>query len=82
MKDLKHYLVLIGVLSIGLALFWFFNYNRQIQVLVVLGMALVYVFWGVIHHQLKKDFHWRIITEYIAVAAVVSIIVIFLLFRA
>lgn len=80
-KDLKHYLALIAFLSIGLALFLVFNYNRQLQVGITLIMAVGYVLWGIIHHTIKKEFHPRIILEYILVAIVASVVVIFLLMR-
>lgn len=81
MSDLKHYLSLAAILSIGFGLFWIFNFNRQIQVLVIIGVGIAYFFWGILHHLIKKDFHWRIIWEYLIVAVVASIIVIYLLVR-
>jgi len=80
-KDLKHYLGLIAFLSIGLAFFLVFNYNRQIQMGITLAMAAIYVAWGIIHHTIKKELHPRIILEYILVAIVASVVVIFLLMR-
>lgn len=80
-KDLKHYLALIAFLSIGLAFFLVFNYNRQIQMGITLVMAAGYVIWGIIHHTIKKEVHPRIILEYFIVAIVASVMVIFLLMR-
>jgi len=80
-KDLKHYLALIAFLSFGLALFLIFNYNRQIQVGITLLMATIYVVWGVVHHGIKKEIHPRIIFEYLVVAIVASVTMIFLLLR-
>jgi len=82
MEDLKHYLALMTILSIGFGLFWLFNYNRQAQMGITLVIAAAYVFWGIIHHLIKKDFHWRIILEYLVVASVTSVVVIFLLMRS
>lgn len=81
MKDLKHYLALMAILSIGLGIFLFFNYNRQAQIGVILVMAASYVIWGIVHHGIKKELHLRIILEYISVAVLASIVVIFLLIR-
>jgi len=80
-KDLKHYLALIAFLSIGLALFLIFNYNRQIQMGIALVMAAGYVAWGVIHHTIKKELHPRIILEYVLVSILASVVAIFLLRR-
>jgi hypothetical protein len=82
MKDWQHYLILVIVLSIGLGLFLFFSYNRQIQALIVIMMAGAYLLWGILHHAFRREFYWRIIAEYLAVALVTTIVVIFLLLRA
>ncbi len=82
MKDLKHYLSLLAFLSIGFGLFWIFNFNRQIQVFITIGLGIAYVIWGLTYHLIKKDFHWRIIWEYVIVAAIACVIVIFLLLRS
>lgn len=81
MKDLKHYLALAAILSVGFGLYWLFNFNRQIQVWITIGMGCAYVIWGIVHHLLKKDLHLRIILEYLLVAAFVVVLVIFLLLR-
>lgn len=80
-KDLKHYLALIAFLSIGLGIFLLFNYNRQIQMGITLVMSAAYVVWGIVHHSIKKELHIRIILEYVLVATVASVIVVFLLMR-
>jgi len=72
----------MAILSIGFGFFWLFNYNRQAQVGVTLVLAAVYVLWGIIHHSIKKDLHWRIILEYLAVAIVASVVMILLLLRS
>jgi len=58
MKDLKHYLSLLAFLSIGFGLFWIFNFNRQVQILITVGLGLAYVAWGTVHHLIKKDFYY------------------------
>ncbi len=80
-KDLKHYLALIAFLSVGLGIFLLFNYNRQIQMGITLIMSAAYVVWGIVHHSIKKELHIRIILEYVLVATVASVIVVFLLMR-
>ncbi|GAJ16360.1 unnamed protein product, partial [marine sediment metagenome] len=79
MKDSKHYLALMAILSIGLGLFLYFGYNRQVQIGIVIALSAAYVVWGIFHHSLKKELHLKIILEYIAVATLASIVVIFLL---
>lgn len=81
MKDLRHYLALLAILSVGLGAFFYFSYNRTVQIGVVVALSATYVVWGIFHHSLKRELHLRIILEYIAVATLVSIVVIFLLLR-
>lgn len=81
MKDLKHYLSLMAILSVGFGLFWMFNYQRTVQMGITVALGAAYVLWGVLHHTLKGELHWRIIWEYIVVAVIASVIVIFLLMR-
>jgi len=82
MKDLKHYLSLMAILSIGFGLFWIFNFNRHIQIWITIGLGVAYVFWGTLHHLFKKEFHLRILWEYIIVATFACVIIIFLLMRS
>lgn len=81
MKDLKHYLFLMAILSIGFGLFWIFNFNRQIQIWITIGLGVAYVLWGIMHHAIKKELHFRIIWEYLLVAILACTIIIFLLAR-
>jgi hypothetical protein len=68
-------------LSVGLGLFFLFDYNRGIQIGIVILLATLYVAWGAIHHSLKKEFHLRILVEYLLVDILASVLVIFLLIR-
>jgi len=82
MKDYKHYIALISILSFGAGLYLIFNYNRLVQIILVIGLGTAYVAWGVIHHHLKKDLYWHIVFEYLAVALLACLAVIFILLRA
>ena len=82
MENLKHYLSLASLLSVAFGLFWYFSYDRQAQIAVTLATGAAYVLWGVIHHTIKKDFHWRVMVEYLAVAFFACVVVIFLIFRS
>jgi hypothetical protein len=82
MKHLKHYLALFSLLALAVFFFFYFAYNRQAQMGVIVATAAAYVLWGVVHHFLVKDFHWRILVEYITVATLAAILVLSLLARA
>ncbi len=82
MKNLRDYFALIAFLSLGLAVFWFFNYNRDFQIYVILSMGLAHFLWGLVHHGLKKELHLQIIVEYLAISLIGSLSLVFLLMRA
>jgi len=82
MKDLKHYLALFSILALAVFFFIYFSYNRQAQAGIVLATAAAYVIWGVVHHWLKKDFHLRVLVEYLVVAALAVVLLLSLLARA
>jgi len=81
MKELKHYLALAAILAVGFGLYWMFNFNRQVQVWITIGMGCVYVLWGIIYHALRRELYLRIILEYILVAGLACTFVIFLLLQ-
>lgn len=82
MKDLKHYLALVAILSVGFGLYWLFNFNRQVQVWITVGIGCIYVLWGIVYHAAKRELYLKIIMEYLLVAALASTVVIFLLLRS
>ena len=82
MNDLKHYLALAAILSLGFGLFWIFNYNRDLQIVVTLGMAAAYLAWGLGYHHRRRELTRSLAGEYLAVAAVSCLLVIFLLLRS
>lgn len=82
MKHLKHYLALFSILAFAVLLFFYFGYNRQAQEGIIVATAAAYVIWGIIHHLIDKDFHWRILIEYLVVASLAAILLLYLLSRA
>lgn len=82
MSEIKYYLALAAILSVGLGLFFLFDYNRGIQVGIIIILATLYVAWGTFYHCLKKEFHLRILVEYLLVAILAGTLVIFLLLRS
>lgn len=81
MKDWKHYLILFFILTAGFLLFRIFNFNRQVQIWLTFAIAFIYLCWGIVYHWIKKELHLRIILEYLMVAALAGLVVIFLLLR-
>lgn len=81
MKELKHYLILLAILMIGFWFYWLFNFNRQIQVWITIGLGCAYVLWGMIYHTARHELYLRIVLEYLLVAGLACSLVIFLLLR-
>jgi len=81
MKEAKHYLALGVILAVGFWLYWAFNFNRQIQVWITVGMGCAYVLWGIIHHALRRELYFRIVLEYLLVVVLACTFAIFLLLR-
>lgn len=81
MKELKSYLALLTILAVGFGLYWMFNFNRQVQVWITIGLGCAYVLWGMVYHALRRELYLRIILEYLLVAGLGCSFMIFLLLR-
>lgn len=63
-----HYFTLLCVELVGLwGIFWF-SFQPFMQLSIVVGMAVSYVVWGIIHHQEHHNLHLKIVVEYLLVA--------------
>jgi len=78
-KPLRHlldYLVLCLLVSTGIVLILIYNGNPIFQRFVVLGLSLIYIVWGIVHHLKEHTYHPKIVAEYALFALLGSIIVI------
>ena len=78
-KPLRHlldYLVLCLLVSTGIVLILIYNGNPIFQRFVVLGISLLYIIWGIVHHLKEHTYHSKIVAEYALFALLGSIIVI------
>ncbi len=73
-KDLMQYLVLVGILGGGLGVFYYVRPDTSLQFVVGVMTSIAYVFWGIIHHALKKDLHTRIMVEYVLMGAIAIVL--------
>jgi len=73
-RDLPHYMLLIGILLAGFAGLTLFSYDRNFQIAVALATGISYVSWGLIHHHIHKDLHFEVFMEYLAVAILGTVI--------
>ena len=63
----QDYLVLALGLSGGLAVFVFAGQNQQ-RSLIVFFITAFYFLWGIIHHTLERDLHFRVVLEYLLIS--------------
>lgn len=70
-----HYISLFILLTSGFIFYYLSSGFPQKQFLISVGLAVLYVFWGIIHHSLKGDLHPRIVIEYSLIALLGVIIV-------
>ena len=53
--------------------------QKQTQMFFVVCLGLVYAGWGIMHHKLHHSLHPRIVLEYIAVASLGIVAILFIL---
>lgn len=76
-----------GIYHLGLVLFlilWaIFAYyardNKQLEMMILVSMAALYILWGILHHALMHTLTAKIVVEYIAMASLGLAIALFLI---
>ncbi|MDO8488417.1 MAG: hypothetical protein Q7S31_03860 [bacterium] len=77
-----HYFTLLCILLAGLwGIFWF-DYNRILQLGIVVSLGVSYIVWGIVHHWYHGDLHVKIVLEYVLVAIMAVLIFASLVIRA
>lgn len=77
---LLYYSLLVLALFSGLILIYSFSSNKQIQMLIVVGLSFLYLLIGIIHHLINHDLVAKIVIEYVLIAAL-GIAVAFFVFK-
>jgi len=78
-RSLLDYLLLTALVSIAIILTLYFNGNKLFQQVVVIGLSILYIVWGILHHLKEKTLQTQIILEYVLFGLLGSLIVIGLL---
>jgi len=68
-------IILILLIIFGLILFWYFRYDRIIQLTIITTLLAIYLIWGMIHHLRTKTLTNTIILEYLAVVLIVVVLI-------
>lgn len=82
MTNIKHYLSLMAILSIGFGVFWLFNFNRQAQIIMAITLGVVYFLWGIAYHLVRQEITSRLVIEYFVISLAAILLIISLLLRA
>lgn len=66
-----HYLIIAGILCIGVISIIFFPIERSLQFAIVSFLAIFYLCYGILHHLLEHDLTVKIVIEYVLIAFLV-----------
>lgn len=79
----KHHLSYYGIVGLiqlaGLILIILAGGDKQMQMMYVVLMTLLYVAWGLIHHKIHHDLHAKVVIEYVLMGTLGISIMYFLL---
>ena len=67
------------MILVGMLLIVQFGANKQAQMTTVVGLGVLYACWGTIHHYLHHNLRARIVLEYVAVASLGVVAILFLM---
>lgn len=79
LRSIVDYLILALIVSVAILLVLFFNGSKFYQQMIVIGMSILYIVWGIFHHHKEKTLQAQIVLEYVLYALLGSLIVIGLL---
>jgi len=77
---LGYYFFLITILIVGLLLMARLSPNKDLQILTLIILSVVYASTGIIHHLLNHDLVSKIVVEYVLVA-LLGVAAAFFIFR-
>lgn len=78
-KHLSHYLSLLGVLLISIVGLVYFQYDKSFQTAICISAGISYVAWGIVHHHIHESLNLRVVFEYIALAALGVVVLLFVI---
>jgi len=72
-----HYLIIVGILLLGVGSIIFFPIGKDLQFVIVAVLALFYLCYGILHHHLEHDLTIKIVVEYVLITLLVMGLFIF-----
>lgn len=74
-RSLIDYLILTIIVSVAVMLILFYNGNKNFQEYIIIGLSVLYVVWGTLHHAREKTLQAKIFLEYLLFAILGSVLV-------
>lgn len=68
LRNVFDYLILTVIVSLAIIFVLLLNGNRINQIFTIVGMSLIYIVWGVVHHIREKSFYPKVGLEYLLYA--------------
>lgn len=65
-----HFIILLCILGIGTAMFFYAQGNRSVQLLIGIITSVSYVIWGLVHHTMQGDLHRKVVIEYVLIGVI------------
>lgn len=75
----KYHIALFCMLTLGVILAYYTRDHKQMEVMILVAMASVYILFGVVHHYLMHDLSSKIVIEYIAMGSLGLAVILFVL---
>jgi phosphate/sulfate permease len=75
-----YYFSVLALISGGLALIIYLSPQRDLQMLVLMGVSIIYAILGITHHLLNHDLVFKIVLEYVVVATL-GVAIAYFIFR-
>ena len=60
LRSIVDYLSLTFIVSIAILMTLVFNGNRGYQQMVIIGLSILYIIWGVFHHHREKTLYIKV----------------------
>lgn len=76
-NHLVHYLIILGIIALGIGSVILLSSNKNMQLIMVLAVSLFYLCYGIFHHFLEHDITIKIVVEYVLVTLLVVALFIF-----
>lgn len=76
-NHLVHYLIILGIIALGIGSVTLLSSNKNMQFIMVLAVSLFYLCYGIFHHFLEHDVTIKIVVEYVLVTLLVVALFIF-----